>query len=107
MLYPGEPGGSITVDNHITINIQSLDFAQLNQKIGELLNHLDRSKQWSTTKTPIKSAKNVIPSNELNTNTPEQSDRCHMDPSFLPSSLRTRLLSGRRSKACDRQVTQQ
>jgi hypothetical protein len=46
-LYPGEPGGSITVDNHITINIQSQDFAQLNQKIGELLNHLGRSNELS------------------------------------------------------------
>jgi hypothetical protein len=46
-LYPEEPGGAVIVHNHITINVNSADFAKFSAQIGELLNHIDRSNEMS------------------------------------------------------------
>ena len=42
---PGEPGGAVIVQNHITIHIQSPDFRELNTKLDELVSQLRRSNE--------------------------------------------------------------
>jgi hypothetical protein len=42
-IYPDDPTQQITVENHITINIHSADFRELNANITELLAELRRS----------------------------------------------------------------
>jgi hypothetical protein len=46
-LYPAEPEGTVIVENHITINVQSADLRELNAKLDELLSHLRRSNEIS------------------------------------------------------------
>jgi hypothetical protein len=44
-IYPEEPSGTITVENHITINIGSRDFRELCTIMEELRDELRRSNQ--------------------------------------------------------------
>jgi hypothetical protein len=46
-LYPREPGGAVTVQNHVTINVRSDEFRELNGKLDELLTLLRRSNEIS------------------------------------------------------------
>jgi hypothetical protein len=46
-LYPGELSGSITVHNHITININGVDGREFTAKMDGLLDHLRRSNEIS------------------------------------------------------------
>jgi hypothetical protein len=46
-LYPGEPSGTVIVQNQITINIQSTEFRELNKKLDALLEAIRRSNEIS------------------------------------------------------------
>lgn len=46
-LYPGELGGTVIVQNYITINVRSPVFRQSNTKLDELIDELRRSNQIS------------------------------------------------------------
>jgi hypothetical protein len=46
-LYPREPDAAVIVQNHLTINVRSDEFRELNGKLGELLSLLRRSNEIS------------------------------------------------------------
>jgi hypothetical protein len=46
-LYPTDPFGAVLVQNHITININSVEFRELNSKLDELISLLGISNEIS------------------------------------------------------------
>jgi hypothetical protein len=44
-VYPADPGGAITVQNYITINVRSADFRELDDTMGQLLAELRKSNE--------------------------------------------------------------
>jgi hypothetical protein len=46
-VYPTEPGGAVLVQNHITINVNTTEFRQLNSKLDELIGLLRSSNEIS------------------------------------------------------------
>jgi hypothetical protein len=44
-IYPADPGGSITVQNYIAINVRSADFRKLDDTMGQLLAELRKSNE--------------------------------------------------------------
>jgi hypothetical protein len=46
-VYPDQPDGTVIVQNHITINVRSAEFGELNKKLDELLALLRRSNEIS------------------------------------------------------------
>ncbi len=46
-LYPGEPTGTVLVQNHITINVDSTEFREFSAKVDEVLTELRRSNEFA------------------------------------------------------------
>src|SRR5262249_37981991 len=46
-LYPADPFGAVLVQNHITININSVEFRELNSKLDEIISLLRTSNEIS------------------------------------------------------------
>jgi hypothetical protein len=46
-VYPEEPGGAVIVQNHVTININSIEFRELNSKLDDVISLLRSSNEIS------------------------------------------------------------